>query len=477
MGPINYTQQIANPFQAAAQGLQLGAGIQEMQQLQQANAIKLQQQQAAMRQAQQIEQEKQRFISNPNPTMRDAARLASFLPESQAKAMQPYLEGMSKEQQQGVLKFNTEVLSALQTNPAVAVKLLRQRAQAERGNGDAEEADLYERMAESTEKDGPVVAFKGLSTIVAALPGAKEMFDAAGKFGTEQRAAELQPAALTEAQAKAQSAAVAASFAERMAEAGLNEKNWNIKNVQNQINVRGAQLGLDRQRLAMDTQMKLAELGQKAVEIPESARKLINEAAVTAGATKQQATKYNDLAGRITSIGSSWGSAGNAAEWLKKTTGTQGAVTELRDEFKRLRNSAIIGALPGGTTTDKDIQVFSEGFPPANADPQYIARFLRGMAKVKEIESAVEGAKVDWLAGNRGALTRAQNTFQAGDYAVKTGETFTDFSSRVAKDVARRYEGGASSRVDQIPTDKNPNPAAKASNVRSAADAILAGGR
>jgi len=93
MGPINYTQQIANPFQAAAQGLQLGAGIRELEQTQQANAIKLQQQQAAMQQAQQVEQARQRFFSNPRPTMRDAAELASMIPESQAKAMQPYLEG------------------------------------------------------------------------------------------------------------------------------------------------------------------------------------------------------------------------------------------------------------------------------------------------------------------------------------------------------------------------------------------------
>lgn len=273
MGPINYTQQIANPFQAAAQGFQFGAGIRELEQTQQANAIKLQQQQAAMQQAQQAEQARQRFFSNPRPTMRDAAELASMIPESQAKAMQPYLEGMSKEQQQGVLKFNTEVLSALQTNPSVAVKLLRQRAQAERGMGDEEEAGLYDRMAESTEKDGPNVAFKGLSTIVAALPGAKDMFDAASKLGTEQRAAELQPSALTEAQSKAQSAAVAAKFAESKAAQDLQKGGWDIAKLQSDIQIAKQNSQIAAMNAAasregnaikrQELQLKLGELTQK----------------------------------------------------------------------------------------------------------------------------------------------------------------------------------------------------------------------
>lgn len=479
MGPINYTQQLASPFQSAVEGLKLGAGIQDLQAVQQANQLKMQAQEQAMQRAQMAEQARQRFFANPNPSMRDAAELASLIPKEQAEAIKPFIEGMSKEQQQGVLRFNTEVLSALNTNPKVAIKLLRDRAAAERNQGDEEEASLYERMADSAETDGAPVAFKGLSTIVAAMPGAKEMFEAAGKFGEEQRAAALQPSALTKAESEAKTKKIESDFAQRMQEAGLTEKNWSVKNLQNQINVRGAQLGLDRQKLAMDTQIKLAEVAQKANQIPEGAQKLINEAAVTAGTTKQQAGQYNDLASRITSIGSSWGSLGSGAEWLKKATGEQGAVSALRQEFTRLRNSAAVGSLPPGPATDKDISMVLEGFPPSTANPEQLSSFLRGMAKLKDIESSVEGAKVDWLAGNRGALTRAQNTFQAGDYAVKQGETFADFSNRVAKDVARRYSGDSSlqSRVDQIPTKGTAGPATQNVNVRSAADAILAGGR
>jgi len=98
------------------------------------------------------------------------------------------------------------------------------------------------------------------------------------------------------------------------------------------------------------------------------------------------------------------------------------------------------------------------------------------MAKLQDIDSAVSNAKTDWLANNNGTLTRAKNTFIAGDYSAKPGETFNDFSQRVVGDVSKRYNPATQTPlVEQIPTDRNPRPAAAASNIKSQADAILRG--
>jgi hypothetical protein len=265
MGPIDYTSQTKNPFQAALQGMQLGAGIQGIQAQQREEAFKAQQQQAAlqqqqalMQQAQNAELARRKFFSNPNPTMRDAAELASFIPESQAKAMQPYLEGMSKEQQQGTLKFNTEVLSALQNNPTVAIQLLRKRAEGEKNSGDPEEAALYERLADSAEKDGPAMAFKGLSSIVSALPGAKEMFEAAGKFGDEQRAAALQPFKLREQTADTIIKEVQAKFAPEKLGADLGLTQAQI----NQAKASAAASNAAAAKSGAEAKRALAEAGQ-----------------------------------------------------------------------------------------------------------------------------------------------------------------------------------------------------------------------
>lgn len=190
--PINYLAQVANPFESAVAGLKLGGAIQEQQLKQQVI-----QQELANRQA--LAQEQAKFFSNPKPSMRDAARFISMLPKEQAEAVKPFLEGMSKETQQGILKFNARVLSALENNPTVGIQLLKERAEAERSAGDAEEADFYARMAESAEKQGPQTAFKALTRVVAALPGAKDMFEAASKGMTAEGYEILTPEKVKEA--------------------------------------------------------------------------------------------------------------------------------------------------------------------------------------------------------------------------------------------------------------------------------------
>jgi hypothetical protein len=72
-----------------------------------------------------------------------------------------------------------------------------------------------------------------------------------------------------------------------------------------------------------------------------------------------------------------------------------------------------------------------------------MASFLRGMAKIQDINSATENARVDWLSNNRGSLARARSGFQAGEFTANAGETFMDLSARIAQDVSNRYAAGA----------------------------------
>lgn len=174
VAPINYAAQVADPFAAALSGLKLGGAIQEQQ-------LKQQVIQQELANRQELARQQAQFFSKAKPTMRDAAQFISVLPKEQAEAVKPFLEGMAKETQQGVLKFNAQVLSALQNNPATGIQLLKDRAAAERNAGDEQEASLYERIANTAEQQGPSVAFKALTSIVGSLPGAKDMFEAIAK--------------------------------------------------------------------------------------------------------------------------------------------------------------------------------------------------------------------------------------------------------------------------------------------------------
>jgi hypothetical protein len=505
MEPINYLAQVADPFAQATQGLKLGAGMADLQRQQEARA-------AQQQQAQMAAQEQARFFANPKPTMRDAARFASLLSPEQSKAFLPYMEGITKEQQQNTLTSTGQLLSALQVNPEVGIARLRESALAARNSGDEEDAALFEQYAEAAAdpQRGPAVVFKALAARTAGIPGAKEFFENIDKSASTARDEATAPAkqrqelaaadkaeaeakvkmetatddiakakaALEFEQAKATKEQVAAKYADPLAQASLNLNAAQIKNINSEIGTRAAKLNLDRQTMQATVAEKLSTIQNNLNQMPADTRKLVNESAVTAAASKQSADQYNDLAKRLDAAGGGFGAATSFADYLRKATGAQSPLTELRQEYTRIRNSAAIKSLPPGVATDKDIELALKGIPPENANASTMASFLRGMGNLQDIEASVANAKTDWLANNNGVLTRAKNTFQAGDYATKPGESFNDFTQRVVQDVSKRYNPATQSTlVEQIPTDRTPRPAAATSNIRSQADAILRGGQ
>ena len=243
MQPINYLTQVADPFAQAAQGYKLGATIVDVE-AKRAEAAR--QQQAMQQQQQQLAQEQARFFTNPNPTMRDAARFASLLSPEQANAFRPYMEGITKEQQQGTLRRTGQLLSSLQLNPAIAVDRLKQEAEAARNSGDADDAALLDRLAAAAADpaQGPSVAFKALVQSASAIPGAKEMFETIDKGMGTAREDAMFPSKLGEAQSNAQKAAVAAKFAESNAALDLQKKGWDITKIQEDIKIAKQNAGI-----------------------------------------------------------------------------------------------------------------------------------------------------------------------------------------------------------------------------------------
>jgi len=473
--PINYMIPQADPFAGVLQGLKLGASVQEVEAARAKREMDLAVQQQAIARQQQLGQAMQGLMAKQNPTFADYQAVAVLAPKDQSESLLKSWEALSKEQQGNDLRFGAQVLSAFQVgSPDVGVSLLEQRAQAERNSGREEQARAYETWAQLAKVD-PKSAQSTIGVMLAGLPGGDKVVESVGKVQTQQREAALFGPALTQANANAEKAtadavkagvdaqfapalaqagltkaqgdaikaATDARFAEALNQAGLNEKNWNIRAAQNRINVESARLGLDRQKTAADVQLTLARIGEIATSLPEQAKKDINTAAVAAGTAKQQATQFNSLADRLTAEGGGFGVFSSATDYLKKATGNQGYMQELRQEFTRLRNSAAVQSLPPGPATDRDIALVLEGFPPANADSRTMASFLRGMAKIQDINSATENARVDWLSNNRGSLARARNGFQAGEFTANAGETFMDLSARIAQDVSNRYAAGA----------------------------------
>jgi hypothetical protein len=290
----------------------------------------------------------------------------------------------------------------------------------------------------------------------------------------------LQSADLLQKTANAQKAAIESQFTERLQNLGLTEKTWNIKNLQSEISNRSAKLGLDTQMTNATVLEKMSSIQKNLNDIPADTRKLINESAVTAATAQQSAAQFNDLASRIEGLGG-YGRLSSLSEFAKSTIGAEGYETSLRQEYTRLRNSAAIKSLPPGPATDKDIQMALSGFPKDTSNSANIAQFLRGMAKLQDIDAAVANAKTDWLAQNNGALTRATKTLVVGDFRARPGESFNELSGRIAEDVNARYSGQSrevqrQNLVSQIPTNQpsgTPSLGNAQTSILQQADAIL----
>jgi hypothetical protein len=529
-GPINYAVDVQSPFEAALGGIKVGAAGAEMQAQAQARAQALQNQ-AALRD----------LFKNPNATAADYARVTAFLPKDQAGIVQQGFEAMTKEQQQNTLRVGTQAYTAIKAgNLDVAQMQLKEQAEALRNSGREKEAQGYDDLSNLIRLN-PTGAQTTIGLSIAQLPGGKDFLDNADKTLSTIRAEALAPAQLQEALAKAtqeeqkalnavataaddvkkaeaenrlaqaqadkakveaqvaeatkpsviseaaskaDKARVEAAFAERLQQAGLNKTNWDIKNLQSQIGDRAAKLNLDRQTTQATVAEKLSAIQQRLTDIPDGAMKLINEAATQSATSKQAATQYNDLAQRIESAEGGKGRFTSAAEWFAAQTGRQDAWTQIRNEYTRIRNTVAIKSLPPGPATDADIQLALRGIPPETANAATLASFLRGTAKLQDIDSAISNAKTDWLSQNKGVLTRAKTPFIAGDYAAKPGETFNDFAQRIVADVSAKYrpaeqvtEERRQQLISQIPTNQAPAAAAPSSSIEAQADAIIRGGR
>jgi hypothetical protein len=489
MQPINYSLDVANPFQAALQGYQTGAGIQQVQQAQQDQMLKRQQEQQAM-QAQQAEQARVQAIQQKYAnfqgamTPMNAIEFASTMPAPMVTALKDQFAALGAQAAKQELGNMAGLLSALRTNPEVAQQLIQQKIDAATNSGNTQEAASFQALQETAKVD-PVRAFNALTPLVAAL-GKEGQDMLASVYGAEETAAKTgETIAKTATEREVtRKTKTEADFAVQQELGKLALNKANISNLNSQISDRAQQRQIDRQRLALETTAKLQEIQAKGMEIPEHAQKLVNESATKAVANKLSAEQQLTLAAQLDKMGGGYGGASSASEFVKKAFGTQDAMTQLRKEYTRLRNVNAMKYIPPGPATDKDIQMALEGFLPPNADAKQLASFLRGMAKMNEIDAALENAKTDWLTNNKGQLARARTTFIAGDFAVRAGETYADFSTRAAQSVAEKYktqaqkieEAGINSAA-LIPTRDVPPAAARpVSSIRSQADAIILSG-
>lgn len=238
MDPINYQIQVAQPFQSALHGYQIGMGIQQQQE---------QQRLAEMQRAQQQAMQDDLMRAARDPTL--IPGLMVRYPQL-AEKLKVGNDAMTAEQQRGDMRHIGSVASALASNrPDVAAGILRDRATALRNSGgSADHIRAAEDMAKWAETDPGSLRTFALAKLSTLPDGDKavgkilDLFKDQRDAAEEARKAARAPADLRAAKAAAAGAeaeatvkGVKAKYAETETLLDLKKKGWDITKVQSDI--------------------------------------------------------------------------------------------------------------------------------------------------------------------------------------------------------------------------------------------------
>lgn len=304
--PINYGVDIPDPSQSFLQAFKTGTAITETRVAQE----------KALREAERQQLISQAFqrLRQPGATAKDYADLAMMLPETQAKAVRESFAMMSGERQQNALTKAGQVFSAFKSGkPEIAVSLIEQQIEAKRNSGDEQGAKFLETWRDVA-KENPKAAEDYFGFTISQIPGGDKVIGGVVQLAEERRKAEKAPFELTEAQAKAQKAAVDAKFAESNAALDLQKKGWDITKIQEDIKIarQNARIAALNAQIAREgNQLKREELGLKLQEMKEKRDTAVREKAADLESARGNVDNMLNTADRI--LKTPMGVAGSAA--------------------------------------------------------------------------------------------------------------------------------------------------------------------
>lgn len=420
MQPMNYMLDVKSPFESSVKGIAAGLEIG-------AAMDKSQQQQLALQTQKQMQADLATLAQNPNPTAQDFAQITTKYP-ALAEHFKNTWSMLNTDQQQNRLSQASQIYAALNAGQNdIASQLAAEQATAFKNSGQERDAKSMETLSQLI-KLSPETARTSTGLLLSSVLGPQQFSQ---NFSTLSKL----PAEVRQGEATATKTELEARNTPQRLDLENRYKGAEIRNIDSQIGDRAARLSLDRDKLQSETELKLYELNQKSTSLDGDGRKLVNDSVIQSVAADQAAGQMTDLANRLDKETAGYGKFTTAREWLKSATGNQDYMTQMRNEYTRIRNSQVTKMLPPGAASDKDIQIAMKGFPEDTADTKTMASFLRGMAKLNQMTAVTENAKAEWV-NSVGHLGKPKQDVVIDGINVPAGSTFTDF--------ARQYLGAKS---------------------------------
>lgn len=422
--PADYFSQLA-PFD-------IGQSMQAHQlQNQQQALLQAQQQRAAQQQAQ-LDQARKEAIANPSAAAFN--KLLVLDPQSH-EAIKTAWGQKDADQQKADLQEITAIdglLAAGRHDDALARVQRRRDADAKAGLPTDDDDEMIDTI-----KTDPGSARLYTGSLLAGVLGDKAP-EVIKTLGEDRRAEVKLPGDIASTTAGTTKALAEANQIAPNAEADRAYKAAQAQRMADQTASEALRLGLDRDRLQADIDIKTRELNLKEGDLSDGARSAVNGAVTASVASRQLANRAGTLADQIQSAPNVGGKTGATwANWYAATTGDASAVTQLRREYTQLRAQQAVKNLPPGPASDKDIQLALKGFPSDTDNRETLTSFLRGMQKLNDAVAEQQDRQADWLAGNKGSLGPARAGFFVGNTFVAPGTKFDDVEKRVRLEQAK----------------------------------------
>lgn len=156
-------------------------------------------------------------------------------------------------------------------------------------------------------------------------------------------------------------------------------------------------------------------------------QKTVNDAQTAAASARQTYQNTAYLANQLASapdFSSGFGASVN--DTLTKLTGNKDAGQQLRGQLAQFANSAILGELPAGSASDKDIQLVRSGVPSDTASKDTWQAYLSAVGRVQQVSALYQNAKSDYVTANRGDLGPLKRDATINGVQFPAGTTFAD---------------------------------------------------
>lgn len=221
--PYDYRLNIPNPSEQISGALQATQGIQAFK---------------AQKQAQVAQQQLQADLAKlaQQPTTAGVSQMMVKYPQLSEHFKRTF-DVLDKQEKDARVGQASQVYAALQTGENdLAIQTLKDQAEGYRAAGRDKDAQAMDTMAQLIELN-PDMAKTTTGLFLASAMGSEKFTDTFTALESNRRKQALEESDLTEAQAKAQKAAVDAGFAESQAVMDLQKKGWDIYKIQEDVNI------------------------------------------------------------------------------------------------------------------------------------------------------------------------------------------------------------------------------------------------